>query len=449
MTIHGPGRTISTSQVILCGFAAAILLGSVLLMLPVSSRAAGGASFADALFTATSAVCVTGLVVCDTAATWSLFGQAVILTLIQIGGMGVVTLAAAVTMLSGKRIGLMQRSTMQEAISAHQIGGVVRLTGFIVRMTLIFEMLGALMLALVFVPEYGVGKGIWMSVFHAISAFCNAGFDLMGEHGAYSSLTAYVHNPFLCAVIAVLIIIGGIGFLTWEDVKTNKLCFRAYRMQSKMILTSTALLIALPAICFYFPAFSGQALDGMTCGQRLTAAVFQAITPRTAGFNTIDLGQLSDPGKMLIIVLMLIGGAPGSTAGGMKTTTAAVMLLTAIAVFCKEEETKAFSRRLGENVVRSAAAIVVLYMTLLLAGATAISALEGLPMMVCLFEAASAIGTVGLTLGVTPQLGAVSRVILVALMFLGRAGGLTVVFAAFSRRKPGVGKLPEEKVMVG
>lgn len=449
MTKHEPGRTISTSQVILIGFAAVILLGSILLMLPVSSRAVGSASFADALFTATSAVCVTGLVVCDTAATWSSFGQAVILTLIQIGGMGVVTLAAAVTMLSGKRISLMQRSTMQEAISAHHIGGVVKLTGFIVRMTLVFEAAGAAALAVVYIPEYGALEGTWMSVFHSVSAFCNAGFDLMGEKGAYSSLTGYVHQPVVCLTVMALIIIGGIGFLTWEDIASNRLRVRAYRMQTKMILLSTILLIVFPAALFYTDAFSGTAMEEMSGAQRLLAAAFQAVTPRTAGFNTIDLSRLSEPGQMLTIVLMLIGGAPGSTAGGMKTTTAAVLLLTAAAVFRREDDTTVFSRRIGDGVVRSAAAILMLYMVLLLTGASAISALEGLPMTACLFEAASAIGTVGLTLGITPQLGAVSRVILIALMFLGRVGGLTVVFAAFSGRKPGRGRMPEEKLTVG
>ena len=254
---------LSSFQIIILGFAGVILLGALLLMLPISTTAGGVTPFNETLFTATSAVCVTGLVVQDTGSYWSVFGQAVILTLIQIGGLGVVTVAASFALLSGRRISLMQRSTMQEAISAHHVGGVVRLTGFIVRGSLLIELVGAMLLAIVFVPEFGVGQGVWYSVFHSISAFCNAGFDLMGVRAPYSSLVAYAGNPVVSLTIAGLIVVGGIGFLTWEDIRTNGLHLRAYRLQSKVILCVTFALIVLPAAYFYAFELS----DALACGR--------------------------------------------------------------------------------------------------------------------------------------------------------------------------------------
>ena len=345
----------SSAQIIIAGFATVILLGAALLTLPFASRVPGSANFSDALFTATSAVCVTGLVVQDTALYWSEFGQAVILILIQIGGMGVVTVAVAIAMISGKKISLMQRSTMQEAISAHHVGGVVRLTGFIVRGSLLIELVGAMLLAIVFVPEFGVGQGVWYSVFHSISAFCNAGFDLMGVRAPYSSLVAYAGNPVVSLTIAGLIVVGGIGFLTWEDIRTNGLHLRAYRLQSKVILCVTFALIVLPAAYFYAFELS----DALPVGERVLSALFQSITPRTAGFNTIDLTALSEVGQMVLVMLMLIGGSPGSTAGGMKTTTLAVLLFSAAAVFSRREEPRCFGRRIEGDALRNGADEVV------------------------------------------------------------------------------------------
>ena len=435
----------SSAQIIIAGFATVILLGAALLTLPFASRVPGSANFADALFTATSAVCVTGLVVQDTALYWSEFGQAVILILIQIGGMGVVTVAVAIAMISGKKISLMQRSTMQEAISAHHVGGVVRLTGFIVRGSLLIELVGAMLLAIVFVPEFGVGQGVWYSVFHSISAFCNAGFDLMGVRAPYSSLVAYAGNPVVSLTIAGLIVVGGIGFLTWEDIRTNGLHLHAYRLQSKVILCVTFALIVLPAAYFYAFELS----DALPVGERVLSALFQSITPRTAGFNTIDLTALSEVGQMVLVMLMLIGGSPGSTAGGMKTTTLAVLLFSAAAVFSRREEPRCFGRRIEGDALRNAAAILLLYLSLFLLGGLAISAMEDLPVVDCLFEAASAIGTVGLTLGLTPGLGGPSRAILIALMFFGRVGGLTLIFAALAGKRPCASQLPREKNTVG
>lgn len=436
-------KKFTSFQIIIFGFIAVILLGSLLLMLPVSSRSGQVTPFFDSLFTSTSAVCVTGLVVYDTASHWSLFGQFVIMVLIQIGGMGVVTVAAFFSLVSGRKITLMQRSTMQEAISAPKVGGIVRLTGFIIRLTLLFEFVGALIMMPVFCRDFGL-KGIWMSVFHSVSAFCNAGFDLMGAKSPFSSLTGYSSEPVINITVMMLIVIGGIGFLTWEDVKENRFHIKKYRMQSKVILTVTAVLILFPALYFYFCEFTN--LSG---GERFLTSLFQSITPRTAGFNTADLTQLSGAGQAVIIILMLIGGSPGSTAGGMKTTTVAVLFATAFSVFRRKEDAHYFGRRIADDVIKSAATVLMMYLTLFLAGGLVISVIEGLPLSVCLFETASAIGTVGLSLGITAQLCAVSRLILIVLMFLGRVGGLTLIFAAISGLKKTNSKLPQEKITVG
>ena len=435
---------LSTSQIIILGFAAAILLGSLILTLPISTADGKGASFPDALFTATSAICVTGLVVRDTATYWSAFGQGAILAMIQIGGMGVVTVAVALTMISGKKISLKTRTTMQEAISAHHVGGVVHLTGFIIRGTAAIELLGALLLMPAFIPKFGVLKGIWYSVWHSVSAFCNAGFDLMGVRGEFSSLTTEAFDPLINIVIMLLIVVGGVGFLTWEDIITNKWHFKKYRMQSKIILTTSLLLIFVPAAIFFFTEFKD-----LTVGERIFASLFQSVTARTAGFNTVDLGLFSGSGLVIMIALMLIGGSPGSTAGGMKTTTFATMLSTALSVFRSREHTHFFGRRIGDDTVRQAGSILTMYLTLFLTGGCIISRVEGLPLKECLFETASAIGTVGVTLGITPQLGGLSRMILILLMYFGRVGGLTLIFAALSNKQTPPSTLPQEKLTVG
>lgn len=421
-----------------------IILGSILLMLPIATRDGKGAAFSDALITATSTVCVTGLVIHDTATYWSIFGQSVILILIQIGGMGIVTVAVSVAMFSGRKIGLMQRSTMQEAVSAHHLGGIVRLTKFILKTTVCIELIGAALLLPTFIRDFGMIKGIWYALFHSISAFCNAGFDLIGVKEPFSSLTSYSSQPFFNFTVMALIIIGGIGFLTWEDIKNNKFHFRKYRMQSKVILTVTGILIILPALYFFF--FEYQSLP---LGERILVSLFQSVTTRTAGFNTTDLTSLSETGQMLIILLMLIGGSPGSTAGGIKTTTIAVLVSSALSVFRKEEDTLLFKRSISEDTVKSAATILLLYIGLFIGGGMIISRLENIPLLPALFETASAIGTVGLSLGITAQLGIASQFILIVLMFFGRVGGLTLIFATMTKTAANAAKYPQEKMTVG
>ena len=437
-------KHMTSFQLIIMGFAGVILLGTVLLMLPFSSAEKVITPFHEALFIATSAVCVTGLVVKDTGSYWSLAGQTIILALIQTGGLGVVTVAASVSILSGKKISLMQRSTMQDAISAPKVGGIVRLTRFILRGTFLIEAAGTVLLLPVFMGDYGK-KGIWMSVFHSISAFCNAGFDILGtDSSMFPSLTGYSGNILINLVIMLLIITGGIGFLTWDDIYTNKLNFKRYRMQSKIILMTTACLILFPTVFFYICDLTKLPME-----KRLLAAAFQSVTTRTAGFNTINISEMSEASKAVMILLMLIGGSPGSTAGGMKTTTFTVLILNAIATFRSQENAGAFGRRLEYHVIKNAATIAMLYFTLFFCGGVAISVYEGLPLLDCLYEAASAVGTVGLTLGVTPGLHVFSQVVLIILMYLGRVGGLTLIYAVFSGRNKGNAKLPLEKITVG
>ena len=430
-------RKLSSSQIILFGFLAVILVGALLLMLPVSAAAGVSTPFLDCLFTSTSAVCVTGLIVHDTATHWSSFGQAVILLLIQIGGMGVVTVAVALAMASGKRITLMQRSTMQDAISAPQVGGIVRFTGFILKGIFLFELLGALALMTVFVPGKGF-RGVWLAVFHSVSAFCNAGFDLMGTQVPYSSLTSFIQNPVVNVTVMLLIVIGGIGFLTWQDIHRNGLRFSRYRMQSKVVLSVTGVLILFPALYFFFGEYGG-----LPFSQRFWASLFQAVTPRTAGFNTSDLTQLSEVGRMVTILLMLVGGSPGSTAGGMKTTTLAVLVSCSVAVFRKRANGHFFGRRIADETVKNAVTVLLMYITLFLTGGMVISAAEGLPLLTCLFESASAVGTVGLSLGITPGLGTLSRLVLIVLMFFGRVGGLTLIFATLPANRNSAGQGPD------
>ena len=441
--IHQKHR-LSSFQIIISGFVGVILLGALLLMLPVSTTEGCITPFNETLFTATSAVCVTGLVVQDTGSYWSGFGQAVILALIQIGGLGVVTVAASFALLSGRKISLMQRSTMQDAISAPKVGGVVRLTQFILRGTFLIELLGAAAMLPVFCRDYG-WRGIWMAVFHSISAFCNAGFDILGtENNLYPSLTGYTGNPIINITIMLLIVIGGIGFLTWDDICEHKWHFHRYRVQSKVILVITGFLIVVPAAFFFFEDFSA-----LPTGTQLLVSFFQSVTTRTAGFNTVALSAMSGASKGIMILLMLIGGAPGSTAGGMKTTTLGVLLANAVATFRQRDNAQFFKRRIDCNTVKTASTILTMYLTLFFGGGIFISVYEHLPLSDCLYETSSAVGTVGLTLGITPQLHIPSQIVLIILMYLGRVGGLTLIYATLSGKKAGNAKLSQEKITVG
>lgn len=434
---------LSTFQIIIYSFAVAILVGALLLCLPFATRDGRGANFFDALFTSTSAVCVTGLVVKDTWQHWSLFGRIIIISLIQIGGLGIITVTLLIFILAGKKISLDQRLVMKDAISADKVGGILRLTSFIFRFTFFAEITGALLLSPVFIGRYGVVDGIGYSLFHSVSAFCNAGFDLEGEYGAFSSLCPYHDNPLINIVIMCLIVSGGLGFLTWKDILDNRWRIRKYSVQSKGIMMMTVILIFVPALYFYFTEF-----NSLEPADRFFASLFQSVTTRTAGFNTQDLASLTDNGKIVMMVLMLIGGAPGSTAGGMKVTTILVLLASSLSTFRDQEQTVLLRRTIKNDSIKKASSLFMMYIFLFLSAAMVISHLEKIDIMTCMFETASAIGTVGLSLGITSTLSLASRMVLILLMYFGRVGGLTIIFAAVTYN-PVHGKYPAEDISVG
>ena len=437
-------RTSSSFQVILGGFVLLILLGALILTLPICSRDRTFTPFMDTLFTSVSASCVTGLIVHDTATHWSLFGQMIILVLIQIGGLGVITVALTFFRLSGRRISLSQRNMMQQSISAPQVGGIVRRTGFIIRGSLCVELCGAVLLSPVFIRDFGFFKGLWYSLFHSVSAFCNAGFDLMGVREKFSSLTTYGTDHWVNLVIMALIVVGGLGFLVWEDLRANGLRFRRWRLMTKLVLVTSGVLILVPAVLNFLLEYRD-----LPFGPRVLASLFQSVTTRTAGFNTTDLTQMSEPGILQMIFLMLVGGSPGSTAGGMKTTTVAVLFLAGMTVFRRRDDVECFRRRIGQDVIRNAGTILFLYLALFCLGSAVLCRVEGLPLLTCMFEVGSAVGTVGLSLGITPSLHSASRIILMILMYLGRVGALTLVYALLPGGKNPPGRKPLETVTVG
>ena len=431
-------------QKILLGFAVLILFGAILLMLPIASNEGVYTPFLKALFTSTSASCVTGLIVYDTATHWSLFGQAVILFLIQIGGLGVVVAVTSIILLSGKRIGYSQRNTLANSISINSQGGIMKMLLFLLKWTGIIELFFASLLATQFITEFGVKRGLWYSIFHSVSAFCNAGFDLMGIKEPFSSLSDYVGNPLINISIMSLILLGGLGFVTWQDIAKNKGNFHRYRLQSKIILSTTIFLVLLPALFYFFLEFRE-----MPVGSRILASLFTAVTPRTAGFNTVDFSKFSDSGIFLQILLMLVGAAPGSTGGGMKMTTMTVLILTSVAIFRNNSRTEAFGRTIPGEVIRNATTIAFMYISLCVLSGMFISLHEHLPLLTTCFETASAIATVGLTLGITPKLSPVSHLLLIFLMYIGRVGGLCLIYAVFPNINPNKGRLVEENVIVG
>ena len=446
-TLHKQYKKLGISAVRRIGFSffAVILIGSILLSLPMSHSVHSTSSYLDHLFVATSATCVTGLVTHVTASEYTLFGQIVIILLIQIGGLGFLTLMSMFFVLLKRKLTYANKIVMQEALNRNSLNETGIYIKRVIKYTVCFELIGAICLAFVFIPQFGILKGIYYSLFHAISAFCNAGFDILGTPAnPFPSITAYAENPIVNVVIMFLIIAGGIGFLTWEDICINKTHFRKYHMQSKIILVTTALLIVLPAVFFFFSDFTH-----LSVGKRLLASAFQAVTPRTAGFNTMDISKMTEVSKAMIIILMLVGGSPSSTAGGMKTTTFAVLILNAFATFRSQENVETFGRRIEWSVIKNASTIAMMYCMLFLCGGITISVYEGLPLSECLYEAASAVGTVGLTLGITPKLHIVSQFILIILMYLGRVGGLTLIYAVLSKKKKGNARLPLEKLTVG
>ena len=431
-------------QTLALGFAALILLGGVLLALPMSSRDGNALPFLDALFTSASASCVTGLVLYDTWTQFTLFGQAVILLLIQVGGMGFMTVSILVAILLHRRIGLRQRSILMDSVGALQMGGIVRLTRRAIRVTLTCEGTGAALLALWFCPRYGLGRGLWMSLFHAVSSFCNAGFDLLGTG---TSLTSIAGEPLPNIVLMALVICGGLGFLVWDDLLIHGRHVRRWRLHSKIVVFSTTLLFVGGAMAFYFIE-RDYAFAGAGPGKRALMAAFQSVTCRTAGFNTAPLTALSQSGTLLTMSLMFIGAGSGSTGGGAKVNTIAVLFLSAAAQVRRKEDVNVFRRRLDTATIQRAYSSVSVFFMACLAG-TMVMCLQGISLDSALFEAISAVGTVGLTRGVTPYLPELSKLTVLLMMFAGRVGSMSVAMAVTrDKPQPKLRNIPE-KILIG
>lgn len=439
----------STTKIIAVGYVLVITIGTILLMLPVSGRNHEPVPFMDAWFTATSATCVTGLVTHDTYTYWSSFGQAVLLVLIQIGGMGFMTIAISAMTLTRKKIGLSKRLLMQESVGAPQVAGVVRMSRLILGGTVFFEGLGALLLSFYYIRRLGFGKGLYFSVFHSISAFCNAGIDLMGYYQPSSSLITAADSYLVGITIAGLILVGGIGFLVWEDALRWKWHISRYRLHSKVVLAAAVALVAGGTLFMFLFEYGKPSMEGKNLGEQILCSFFQAVTPRTAGFNTMDLNQLSPSSQMLMVCLMFIGGSPGSTAGGIKTTTMTILLLTIWTEFKKRKDVELFKRRVEGEVIRHAACILMFYGSLAFVSSMIICAVEGIGAKEVIFEVVSALCTVGLSLGITAEVGTLSHIILILLMFIGRVGGITILIAFSSRLSAIPSKLPAEKIAVG
>ena len=437
-------KQFSSARIILLGFIIMIFVGASILSLPISSRSREFTPFIDTLFTATSASCVTGLIVYDTATHWSLFGKIIIIAMIQCGGLGVVTMIAVFTQVAGKKIGLRDRATLQNALSAPQIGGIVKLTSFIFKGTVIIEMIGAFLMFPSFMKDFGVTKGIYYSIFHSISAFCNAGFDLMGDVSKFSSLTKYQSDIMINITIMLLILIGGLGFLIWRDVVNYKFDFKRYSTQTKIVFLMSTVLVVFPSVLFFFTEFST-----LNIKTRVLSSVFQAVTPRTAGFNTIDYTKFSDNGIAMTIILMLIGGGSGSTAGGIKMTTIFILVATMCSVLKQDKEVAVFKKRIEPDIIKNAVAVFALDIFLFIVGSMIISGIEGFSLKETMFECASAVATVGLTLGITPHLGIISKILLICMMYIGRVGGITLIFAAVNPKNNGNARYPKEQVAVG
>ena len=441
-------RRLTQTQMIVIGFCLVILSGTILLMLPISTREGVVTSPIDALFTTVSASCVTGLIIADTYQYWSIFGQIVIISLIQIGGLGFMTIGVFFAVVLRKKIGLWVRGTLQESVNIMQTGGIVRLAKKIIIGTAVFEGTGALILSIHFSRTMDWGQAVYYGIFHSVSAFCNAGFDLMGKDGEYISLTGYSGDWTVNLVIMLLIIIGGIGFFIWNDLSENKLHFRRWKLHTKItILMTLALVFGGAAVLFaieYNNTLAGRPLD-----EQILCSLFGSVTARTAGFNTVDTAALTDSSKLFTALLMFIGGSPGSTAGGIKTTTFVVLAASVYSGLFDKRECSMFGRRLSRDVVRKASTVLCTNLMLCVTAVLIIVTATSLDVTDVIFEVASAMGTVGMSAGITRDLDAVSKISLIFLMFCGRVGSMTFALSLKGHKVEPPVRLPEEEVMIG
>lgn len=440
-------KKLNEVQILALGFIILVFTGAIILTLPISSASGEGTNFLDALFTATSASCVTGLVTLDTGTHWSLFGQTVIMILIEIGGLGFMSFATFFAILLGKKITLKNRLIMQEAMNTFSIQGLVKMVKYVLMFTFSIQLAGALLLSSQLIPEFGIAKGMFFSVFHSISNFCNAGFDLFGN---FNSLTGYYNNPVILLTISALIIIGGLGFTVLLEIYNYK-GIKKLSIHTKVVLLITTILIVGGAICIFLLEYRNpETLAPMNFRDKIVNSIVASTSPRTAGVNSISTDGMTTAGKFLTILLMFIGGSPGSTAGGLKTTTFGIILFTVICVIKGREDTEAFGRRFSQELVYKAFSLLFIGMTLVMGVTMILTITEPDESFISLlYEATSAFGTVGLTTGVTQRLSSVGKVIIIIMMYLGRVGPLTVALALASRQKKSKYKYPEAKVLIG
>ena len=446
--------SLSTTHMILLSFLLAILVGSVLLVLPVSSADGKSVTYTDALFTATTSVCVTGLVTVTTASAWSFFGQFVILLLIQIGGLGIITILSGFMIGLHKRMGLGDRILLQDAFNLNSMSGIVQFLKKVIIGTLAVEGVGALLYMTVFVPEYGV-RGIWISIFNAVSAFCNAGMDVIGE----DSLCGYVLHPMINFVTSMLIVLGGLGYIVWWDFlrviknfrKQKFRCFKKLTLHSKIALSATGILLLSGAVLFFlFEYQNPQTIGGFSLPGKLQAALFQSVTTRTAGFATVPQQNLTDASAIVSLLLMFIGGSPVGTAGGVKTVTIAVLLLSAFSVIRNREDTVLFRRTISKQAVGKAVAVVSMSFLIAFVSTVLLAAVTGAPALDVMYETFSATATVGLSRNLTASLNIWGKLIIIVTMYLGRVGPISLVIAFNTKkRKENIIKNPTEEISVG
>lgn len=441
---------INELQVLVLGFLLIILIGTILLCLPIASKNYSNTNFIDSLFVATSATCVTGLVTVDTGTHWSYFGKLVILCLIQIGGLGFMSFSTLIALILGRKITLKERLLIQQSLNSFNIQGLVKMSKYILIFTFLIEGLGAAILSIKFIPEFGVKKGIFYSIFHSISAFCNAGIDLIGNG---KSLTPYYNNPIIILTISFLIIVGGLGFFVWQEIYSLRKIksIRKISLHSKIVITMTIILLSFGTVLFFLFEYSNSnTMGNMSIANKIMSSFFASTTPRTAGFNSISLTDMTGNSKFLTVILMFIGGSPGSTAGGLKTTTTALIVMTVISVIKGREDTEIYNRTIKKDLVYKAIVITIIDIFLVLISCMILGVIEkGASLETLLFECVSAFGTVGLTLNFTSELSGVGKIIIAMLMFFGRLGGLTIILSMINRRFPKSIKYPESKILIG
>lgn len=431
-------------RVLTLGFGSLILIGTILLNLPIATKSGESIGFINALFTSASAVCVTGLVVVNTAEFWSLFGKTVILILIQIGGLGVMTMATAGALIIGKRITLKERLIIKEQLNQQSMSGLVKLTRYVLLSTFAIEGIGAILLAPRFIPKYGPIKGIWFSIFHSISAFCNAGFDITGN-----SMVGFAGDIPVNIVISMLVILGGIGFSVFIDITKNRR-FKKFNLHTKVVLTITAILLVIGMIAFLIVEFNNpNTIGNMSNKDKLVSSFFQSVVPRTAGFNSVDMGSILDTTTFFMIILMFIGGSPGSTAGGIKTTTIGTLILTTISIIRGNRDVVIYKKRINEDIINRALAIVTVSMVLIIVVASILTITEDFKFLDVLFETTSAFATVGLSRGITPELSSMGKLIITLTMYAGRVGPLTMAFAFAQKNKIKKYRYAEGNIIVG